>query len=174
MGPDEAEENRRTWFFASCDLRNLHPDAVAAALQLRAETSGVPQFYESSRIDRQAADQLARDLDFSVRAGQIRFDRVFESAPPPPVPVPMYEAPPKPPEPRKDQARESAPALDFIEVSLVDDAGAPLANQAYELRLPDGRVVAGTTDYRGRCWTPQTPSGTCELKFPSLDATAWG
>jgi len=174
MGPDEAEENRRTWFFASCDLRNLHPDAVAVALQLRAETSGVRQFHESSSIDRQAADQLARDLDLAVRSGQIRFERVFESAPPPPVPMREYEAPPKLPERRKDQARESAPALDFIEVSLVDDTGSPLADQAYELKLPDGRVVAGTTDHRGRCWTPQTPSGACELKFPSLDPTAWG
>ena len=91
MGPDEAEENRKAWFFASCEIRNLDPVAVAAALQLRAQTTGMPQFYEVWRIDRQAADQLAMDLDLAVRAGKIRFERIPERAPPPPPPLPAPE-----------------------------------------------------------------------------------
>jgi len=90
MGPDEAEENRKAWFFASCEIRNLHPVAVAAALQLRAQTTGMPQCYEVWRIDRQAAEQLAMGLDLAVRAGKIRFERIPERAPPPP-PLPAPE-----------------------------------------------------------------------------------
>jgi len=56
----------------------------------------MPQFYESWRIDRQAADQLARNLDLAVRAGQIRFERIDWAVPQPPRAVEEPEEAPAP------------------------------------------------------------------------------
>lgn len=71
MGPDEERENRRAWFFASCDLRNIESEAIRGALQLYAKTAVMPDSYRRRVMDCEAADQLARELDFQIRAQKI-------------------------------------------------------------------------------------------------------
>jgi hypothetical protein len=62
---------------------------------------------------------------------------------------------------------------DFIEVLLVDDAGSPMADTAYELKMPDGQVASGKTDRKGKCWVPQMPSGSCEFALTGIDEGIW-
>ena len=107
--------------------------------------------------------RLGEELSVAVTSGCLQFEKVEWALPP----SPDVEGPYVP------EPWESDVLLDFIEVVLVDEDGAPVPNVAYQLKLPDGKVVAGQTNHNGKCWTPKTPSGSCELTFPKLDGAVW-
>ena len=161
--PEEAEDARSVWFFASCDIRNLEADAVEAALELSGELSGGVELSQRVRMDDARAEQLIEELDNALTAGLMYFERVEWSSPPSPDTEESEEAPPP---------QVEAP-LDFIEVLLVDDSGSPVADVAYHLKMPNGQVTSGQTNHQGKCWVPRTPAGSCELTFTNLDGTAW-
>jgi hypothetical protein len=75
-----------------------------------------------------------------------------------------------------DQEAPAPPeeALTFVEVKLVDDDGAPVPGQRYQVEFPDGRVETGTLDEDGAAFFEGVPQGDCEITFPDLDANAWG
>jgi hypothetical protein len=61
----------------------------------------------------------------------------------------------------------------WIEITLVDDAGNPLAGQAYRLRLADGSTLDGTLDGRGHARVTGLHGQDCEVLFPDLDGRDW-
>jgi len=81
LGPEEADEARSVWFFASCEIRNLEPDALATALELTTRISGSSEDHQRARMDRALAERLVERLDFAVTSGLIRFEKVEWSAP---------------------------------------------------------------------------------------------
>jgi hypothetical protein len=95
-GPEEADEARSVWFFASCDIRNLEPDAIEAALELSDELSGGVGLGQRVRMDDAQAEQLIEALDDALAAGLIYFERIERSAPPPPRSVEEPEESPAP------------------------------------------------------------------------------
>jgi hypothetical protein len=62
---------------------------------------------------------------------------------------------------------------EWIEIALVDQDGAPVPDQPYEIRCADGRVRSGTLDRNGRAREDGITPGTCRVAFPRLDASLW-
>lgn len=62
----------------------------------------------------------------------------------------------------------------WIEIELVGEDDKPIPNEAYRLRLPDGRLVEGFLDSNGFARIAELPKGgACEVCFPQLDGAAW-
>lgn len=58
----------------------------------------------------------------------------------------------------------------WIEVSLLDSGHEPIANERFELVLPDGKIHGGRTDDEGRLRIdPIFKGGHCRLHFPDLE-----
>lgn len=65
------------------------------------------------------------------------------------------------------QLRKAA-ATDWLEIRLIDDTGQPIANEPFEVRLPDGSTQQGTLDENGMAYVSGFPPGTCEVSFPGF------
>lgn len=61
----------------------------------------------------------------------------------------------------------------WIEVSLRDPDGEPVAGARYTIELPDQQVVEGTLDDQGQARHEGIPAGECQVRFPGLDGGAW-
>ena len=61
----------------------------------------------------------------------------------------------------------------FIVVELIGEDDKPIPGEAYEIRLPGGKIVSGTLDDRGSVRLDGIPAGTCMVSFPKLDKEAW-
>jgi hypothetical protein len=61
------------------------------------------------------------------------------------------------------------PPAHWIEIELIDDNGDPVANEAYEVELPDGSKRTGKVDGKGRARVDGIlAGGTCKVSFPGL------
>jgi hypothetical protein len=69
-------------------------------------------------------------------------------------------------------ARE--PEKTWIAIELLDHKGQPVANEPYEIRLPDGTFRRGTLDARGSARIDGIDPGTCEVSFTRFDRADWG
>jgi hypothetical protein len=76
--------------------------------------------------------------------------------PPPPV------APPPPVKPKT-----------WIEIELLTEAGVPVPNERYAIKIPDGTTQSGRTDRRGQARVDGIDPGACEISFPDIDGRAW-
>lgn len=61
----------------------------------------------------------------------------------------------------------------WIEIELVDDAGQPVAGEAVEVTLPDGKKRRGSTGRDGKYKTFSKTGGSAQVTFPRLDQDAW-
>lgn len=61
----------------------------------------------------------------------------------------------------------------WVEIVLVDEDGKPAAGQKYAITLPNGKVVKGSTDNKGKAKVSALLSGTWQLTLPELDADVW-
>jgi len=61
----------------------------------------------------------------------------------------------------------------FIEIELLDDAGQPVADEAYFVELPDGTSKSGRTDAQGRARIDGVDPGTAKVSFPDLDMKSY-
>ncbi|MBC8071882.1 MAG: hypothetical protein IAG13_26380 [Deltaproteobacteria bacterium] len=85
-------------------------------------------------------------------------------------PVPLPDVPDVPPPPRPRPRDENT----YIEIVLLDELGEPIADEPYEIRLPDGRVVTGTLDEHGSALVEGIKPGSCEVRFPGVHHTELG
>jgi len=70
--------------------------------------------------------------------------------------------------------RQGDPAKpSWIEVSLVDEAGEPVAYERYRVITPDGIVREGFLDARGLARVDGIDPGNCKVTFPNLDKESW-
>lgn len=74
-----------------------------------------------------------------------------------------------------DSAVQTCPTADtcWIEIELVDEADAPVANAAYQIVLPNGDKQIGKTDANGRARVSDFAKGPCTITFPDLDSDCW-
>lgn len=63
--------------------------------------------------------------------------------------------------------------LSWVKIKLVDEAGNPVAGEAYKVKASDGRVASGTLDEKGQAHVKGIEPGDCEVTFPNLDKDAW-
>jgi type VI secretion system secreted protein VgrG len=61
----------------------------------------------------------------------------------------------------------------WIEIKLVDEAGNPVAGEAYQITTPDGKIASGSTNEKGEAKVSGMDPGTCKITFPNLDKDAW-
>ncbi len=61
----------------------------------------------------------------------------------------------------------------WIEIHLVDDAGHPMAQEAYVVYPPGGDPISGTLDENGHARHEQLQAGPCKVVFPSRERTWW-
>lgn len=140
--------------------RYFHDDASSRrslrALHAELGASPGPWFQ-----DHHVLAALLRDLEGLGRLVLLKWPywpptdaHVAEKAEPAPVqPLPEQEAP-----------------THWVGLELKDDAGEPLAGQAYELQLPDGSVRRGKLDANGAARVTGLPTrGTCRVRFPALE-----
>jgi hypothetical protein len=59
----------------------------------------------------------------------------------------------------------------WLDLELADRWGQPIAGAAYEITLPDQRVLRGTLDQNGRAHVAGIPEGDCKVVFPELDSS---
>ena len=110
------------------------------------------------------------------------------SAPPPaaaaPPPAAAPPGNPSPSPPAKTSAASDAPTHDpnspenadkthFIEITLVDQEGNPVAGEPYKVTLLDGSVADGTTDSQGYARVDNIDPGNHQVSFPQLDQSTW-
>lgn len=73
----------------------------------------------------------------------------------------------------KKDSEENKEKKAWVEVELVDDAGAPVPGEAVEIELPDGSVASGTTDDKGLLKITNIDPGSVKITFSNLDKEAW-
>jgi hypothetical protein len=61
----------------------------------------------------------------------------------------------------------------WVEFRLVDDDGAPIANAEFEVTLTDGSIMTGRLNSQGACRFENIDPGSCQIKFPEIDAKEW-
>jgi hypothetical protein len=62
----------------------------------------------------------------------------------------------------------------WIEIELLDENGAPVANEPYRLELPDGTIQTGKLDSEGRAFVSGIAvPGECQISFPDIDGREW-
>jgi uncharacterized protein (DUF2345 family) len=75
---------------------------------------------------------------------------------------------------RASAVGEPAKSTHWVEVELLDESGAAIANVPCEITLPDGQVVRRRTDASGRIRLSRiAATGECQISFIELDASAW-
>ena len=74
--------------------------------------------------------------------------------------------PPETPEQKKEKPS-------WIEVTLEDEDGNPMAGEHYRITMSDDTVADGTLDPDGFVRLDGIPKGDCKVTFPRLDEDAW-
>jgi hypothetical protein len=75
--------------------------------------------------------------------------------------------------PEESRVLRVRPARTWVSIELLDDAGDPVRDIAFELELPDGSKRSGRLDERGRARFDGIKPGECKLSFPDIDASEW-
>jgi hypothetical protein len=161
------ETTRDVWFFAECEIANRSPAAVAAALELCSELTGLPVQVHGYQPDPLLLSELLRTLQGAIQSGRLAFEHAFA----PRVrkrclqSVPMPAGEPMPSSEKSDE--------DFIEIQLVGEDDQPVGGCAYLVALPNGDERGGKLNSKGFARIDGIPSGQCRVTFPELDAEAW-
>jgi hypothetical protein len=77
------------------------------------------------------------------------------------------------PPPLEPLSSEPPVETTWVEIAMVDDADAPVADEEYRIELPDGTVRTGRLNWVGTARLNGIPKGTCKVSFPRLDSDAW-
>src|SRR6185369_7189254 len=87
-------------------------------------------------------------------------------------PAPSSGAAP-PTSPGSSSATVSPDKKHWVEIVMLDQEGMPVPGQAYEITVPDGTVVQGSTDSKGRGRVDGIDAGNCKIIFTQLDKDVW-
>lgn len=63
--------------------------------------------------------------------------------------------------------------VSWVEISLVDEAGAAVPYERYRVIASNGRVREGFLNAHGVARVAGIPAGNCQITFPSLDRDTW-
>ena len=71
------------------------------------------------------------------------------------------------------EVEEETSETTWIDISLVDEEGMPVAGERYRVTDSAGKVFEGSLDANGRAHVTGISPGTCEVTFPNRDESAW-
>jgi hypothetical protein len=76
--------------------------------------------------------------------------------------------------PSQLSGRQPEQDVHWIEIVLLDEDYQPVADEPYELQLPDGAVRTGRLNRQGKAYVADIPTpGTCRVCFPQIDRREW-
>lgn len=147
-------------------LRRSFPDALGRhALR-----------YLLTEVERRASTLHLLDETVIERlADHLVARRIIVREVPPPVVVSKGQAP-GPAQPAGGGVAPPAPPqqrTSWIEIELVDDAGRPVPNERFRLKLPDGSTRESFLDQKGFAHVELPAPGTCQICFPDRDGGDW-
>ncbi len=61
----------------------------------------------------------------------------------------------------------------WVAVQLVDENDRPVPGEDYQITLPDGSVIEGSLDSKGKARIEGIDDGTCKVTFPNRDTDCW-
>ena len=61
----------------------------------------------------------------------------------------------------------------FIAISMEDEFNNPMVGVRYQVELPDGRLASGRLNDKGEARLNGIPPGTCKIRFPNIDTSAY-
>ncbi len=70
-------------------------------------------------------------------------------------------------------APPKSPTGHWVEIELLDQAGKPVAGEAYRIELPDGSIKEGNLDSQGQARVDGIDPGNCKITFPNIDKKSW-
>jgi Domain of unknown function (DUF4150) len=89
--------------------------------------------------------------------------------PPNTPPMPWLSTMTVPAPPPETSTKDEQKGPSWVEFELTDEAGSPEAGVKYQIQLPDGSTVEGTTPSSGVIKVLGIPEGKCTLKLPKID-----
>jgi hypothetical protein len=145
----------------------LHEDDDRGLLlEMASSGSGVASWSRASDVE------LLRAVHGELEAGRLLLVRAAVAAPAPgPAPIPKRDDPPAPPPPSPPKPGPGPKPKDtaWVEIQLVDDAGAPFA-ASYTIELTDGNTMKGSSS-GGKIRMEGIPPGDCQLTFTDIDSS---
>ena len=75
--------------------------------------------------------------------------------------------------PTSEEEDTSEEETHWIALVLTDTEGNPMPNEPYQLKLPDGRIVEGRLDNKGKAKHDGIQEGNCEVCYPNIDENDW-
>jgi hypothetical protein len=146
-------------------LRRLIAEVPGLAISLRALLF---ELGEAAPLGLVAGPELAERVANQIRRGYLRVEAE------PDVPMSSDEAPlfviPAAYEPEPLAVNEDD--HHWVEVELVDEAGAPVVGERCRIVLPDGTRRDARTDHNGLVRIDRAVAGSCIISFPELDERA--
>jgi hypothetical protein len=94
-----------------------------------------------------------------------------ESAARPCAPL-VSAVPPAQPQPLLPVVGAPSRGIDWIQIEVVDERGAPVSGVRYEVRSAEGVVQSGVTTAESLVWIEGLDAPSCEVHFPDLDESA--
>ena len=76
-------------------------------------------------------------------------------------------------DPSRPVPTEEPQVTDWLGLRLVDAEDAPVVDEPFEVRLPDGTIEKGRTDHEGRARYDGVRRGRCQIVFPRIWLTEW-
>jgi hypothetical protein len=76
---------------------------------------------------------------------------------------------PAPPPPTKDPSTEKT----WIEYKLVDEDGISVPGAQYRVKTPDGSMIDGAFDRKGKARIPTIDPGNCKIWLLDVDSKEW-
>lgn len=76
-------------------------------------------------------------------------------------------------DPARPVPTEEPPVTDWVGLRLVRADDEPVADEPFEVRLPDGTIEKGRTDHDGRAHYDGVQRGRCRIVFLRIWATEW-
>jgi hypothetical protein len=143
------------------ELRRFHRDPRALAKFRRAL-----KVHDANDVSRKDDDQVIDALARELVSGRISL--VAWTPVPVAMPVPVVRV--------VEEVRKAAtpgPKTTWIAFELVDEADQPVANEEYEVVLPDGAVRRGVLDEKGRAHLDGVKPGRCRFTLVNRDQEAW-
>jgi len=72
-----------------------------------------------------------------------------------------------------EQSESETEETHWVGLKLKDDQGNPVPGEPFRLKLPDGTVVEGKLDAKGKVEIRGVPAGKCQVCFPKIDSEDW-
>jgi len=147
------------------DGDDLAGPSPASASSLQTAEASEPDASDPDSVQPYAGSGDQNDAEKSLEAAQKDADKNFPATPVDAVSSPCGKQPPsRPPD---------DPQKTWIEYRLVDDKGKAVPGVRYRVKSPDGSMIDGVFDKRGKARIASLDPGNCKIWLLDVDGKEW-